>query len=578
MARKSPRRKRKQATRGRTLPALGAHSTLDLFREAMSCQEAGRLPEAERLYREVLRSEPHHPAALQHLGWLVKQTGRTEEAIGLLRRSLIQTPRDPICQNNLGNMLREQGRVDEAMRAYQAALALKPDYGTALFNVGTILQRQGQHEDAEAYLQRAAKIIPDDPELWSALGFSLSAQDRMEEAEQAFKTAVQLNPAYVEAHSQLGSLYMVRGESEAARACFQRVTELEPEHAATQMFLSRLRRFGTQDMDEISRIESMLARAAEDEEAQVSLHFALGKMYDDCGLYDKAFAHYDAANRLHWRTIEFDAQALTEQVSRSLSTFTPELFSRQSAARSQSSLPVFIVGMPRSGTSLVEQIIASHPGAFGGGELRYTDRMANKLPAQLGRPYPQCVEAIDESLSASLAAGYIEHLRSACPEAIRVTDKALSHVFHLGLLALLFPESRIIHCSRDPMDIAVSLYFQKFVPGTLEFSYDLRAIGVYYRLYHRLMHFWREVLPMQVHEVSYEALVADQETVTRSLIDHCGLPWDDRCLAYFEASRTVRTASHWQVRQPIYKDSVKRSQRYAEQLGELRLSLEASQE
>ncbi len=576
MPRKPNRRKPKQSTTGRSSPVRRKGSTVNLLREALSCQQAGRLPEAERLYRKVLRREPHDPAALQNLGWLAMRSGQAEEAIALLRRSLAHTPQDPVCNNNLGNMLREQGRLDEAWQAYQAALKLQPDYGTALFNAGTILQRQDRHEDAEAYLRRAVEVAPDDPELWNLLGSSLAAQDKTDEAEQAFKTAIGLAPDYAEAHSQLGSLYMERGESESAVECFRRVTELRPEHADTQMFLARLRKFGPGDRDEIARVESMLARAGS-EDAQVSLRFALGKMYDDCDLCDEAFAHYDAANRLRWRTAEFDAEARTRLASRTISTFTPEFFARRREGRSGSEVPVFVVGMPRSGTSLVEQIIASHPRAFGAGELRHTDQLASMLSAQLGRDYPECVEDVDENLTRRLATGYVEHLTGACPDAVRVTDKALSHVFHLGFLALLFPKARIIHCRRDPMDVAVSLYFQRFTPGTLEFSYDLHAIGVYYGLYCRLMRHWRETLPMPIHEVSYEALVADQETATRSLIDHCGLPWDDRCLAYFEAERTVRTASHWQVRQPIYKDSVKRSERYGDKLDALRLELEASQ-
>ncbi len=547
MARKSSRRTRRKATTPRPRPQRRFASTAeDLLREAISMHRVGRCRAAERMYREVLRHAPNHPAALQYLALLVKESGRVDEAIELLRRSLQRSPHDPICHNNLGNMLREQGSLAEALEAYTKALELRPDYGTAHFNVGTILKRQGNYSEAEIHLRRAVELIPDDAEGWGAFGALLVLEDKFEEAQSALETSIRLDPSYAEAHYELGSLHMTQGHAGAAMEHYRKVTELKPDHAMTQMALASLRRFGAHDRDEISKVESMLDRAGDDEEARAYLSFALGKMHDDCGGHEKAFDHYETANRLRARTAEFDMDAHREQVARTVRTFTPAFFERFNRGACGSELPIFIVGMPRSGTTLVEQIIASHPRAHGAGELTFIGRLADKeLPHRLGQPYPECVALIDDSLAQSLAAGYGEHLRSASPGALRVTDKAVTHFLHLGLLARLFPAARFIHCKRDLMDVAVSLYFQCFLPGLLEFSYDLKAIAEYCRLYERLMHHWRRVLPVEMHEVSYEALVSNQEAVSRSLIEHCGLPWDDRCLAYHETNRVVRNNSHW---------------------------------
>ncbi len=575
MSRK-PARRKQRATRRARRGTAGRPGPLDaMLREAVSLQQAGRLAEAEGLYREVLRQAPDHPAALQYLAWIANRAGRAEEAIALIRRSLEHTPRDPVAQSNLGNILREQGRLPEAIEAYRAAIRLRPDYVNAHYNLGITLRDNRDHERAARHFRRAIDLAPRDAVLWDGLGTALGGLRQLDEAKRAFETAIRLDPAYAEAYSQLGVLSMVLGKQDEARAYFDKVLELEPEHANTHLMRSRLREFEADDEGELARMEAMLERAGDDEEALISLHFGLGKMYDDIGEVDKAFAHFESANRLRSRTANFDVDGLADEVARTIATFTPERTCRRRPTAKGSDLPVFIVGMPRSGTTLVEQIIASHPSAAGAGELRDIDDLTKVLAKETGRPYPECVEDLTPGLADTLAARYLARLRAVGPGAVRVTDKALSHAFHLGFIALLFPDARIVVCNRDPLDVGLSLFFQKFVPGTLEFSYDLGSIGVYCREHRRLMRHWREVLPLELHEVSYEDLVANQERVSRGIIEYCGLPWDDRCLSFFETERAVHTASHWQVRQPIYRSSVGRAARYSSHLDALRRGLAA---
>jgi hypothetical protein len=352
-----------------------------------------------------------------------------------------------------------------------------------------------------------------------------------------------------------------------------RAIELRPDFAQPYEYLARSHKYGPEDMAEIARVEAQLAPARGNEAALVNLHFALAKMYDDCAMPDRAFPHLDEANRLTLRNAKFDTAQLIEETSRSIALFTPEFFAAQRDIGYRSELPIFIVGLPRSGTTLVEQIIASHPEAHGAGELTLIQDLTKKLSSAVGLPYPECVGGLSAQLAQSLGRDYIERLQALGRGAKRVTDKALTHPSHLGVIALLFPDARIVACRRDLMDVGLSLYFQKFTVGTLEFSYSLGGIGTYCRQFERLMRHWRGAVPLRIHEVDYEALVTDQEAVTRALIEHCGLSWDERCLAFHETERPISTASFWQVRQPIYRDSVRRAERYAPYLEELRSEL-----
>jgi len=253
-----------------------------------------------------------------------------------------------------------------------------------------------------------------------------------------------------------------------------------------------------------------------------------------------------------------------------IATFGAEFFARTDRAGSQSELPVFIVGMPRSGTTLVEQILASHPMVHGAGELDYMRRIMQTLPERLGvqRPIPECAANIDTALAERIAEEHLQHLREHSASALRITDKTPSNFLRLGLIALLFPKARIIHCQRDPLDTCLSCYFLRFGQGQA-FAYDLDDLGRYYRDCARLMEHWRRVLPSPLLEVPYEALVADQEGWSRRLIAFLGLDWDDRCLAFYRSERQVKTASVWQVRQPVYASSIGRWRRYAKHLGPL---------
>lgn len=356
--------------------------------------------------------------------------------------------------------------------------------------------------------------------------------------------------------------------------CYSRALELNPELSIACLNLARSRRFSPEDRTNIRRIESVLEHVQLTDEAAVHVHFALGKIYDDCELFDEAFKHYEAGNRLKRRTLSFNRGDYLAQVSGIVSTFDRDYFERRKDGGDASERPIFIVGMARSGTSLVEQIIASHPEAHGGGELLCLPEMVVGLQGRLSSsaPFPACAELMDGASAGALAEEYLEHLRGLCAAAPRVTDKLSANFLYLGLIAVMLPRARVVHCRREGMDVCLSNYIQLFAYGHY-YSYDLGDVAAYYRGYEHLMGHWREVLPLRMHEVHYEKLVADQEGESRKLIEFCGLPWDESCLVYYESRRTVRTASHWQVRQPIYQHSTQRWKHYEKYLGQLKADL-----
>jgi hypothetical protein len=306
-----------------------------------------------------------------------------------------------------------------------------------------------------------------------------------------------------------------------------------------------------------------------------ALHFGVGKRFDDLAAYDDAFAHYRAANELKGGAAAFDPADWEQDISRIMATFSRRFFSERPGLGNDSQRPIFVVGMPRSGTSLVEQFLASHPEIAGAGELNDFFLIAGNLSAILGTdiPYPASAELIDEEAAHRLARGYLDHLRELAPDAKRVADKLPGNFLRLGLIALLFPRARVIHCRRDPVDVCLSCYFQNFDERHF-YSHDLANLGRYYRQYERLMAHWRATLTLPMLEVSYEALTADPEGVAREMIGFCDLEWDDRCLTYHERDHPIMTASVWQARQPVYRTSVQRWKRYEKHLGPLLQALE----
>lgn len=534
----------------------------------------GRLAEAEGAFREVLRLRPDHGDAHNNLGNVLRDQGRRAEAEACYRQSLQLRPADAVALANLGAVLLIGNRLDEAEPCLRAAVQLRPDLAPAHASLGELLLRRGAREDAEASYQAAARLNPRDAAVHAGLGRLFRERGDVPAARAAFADAVRLEASSFEVRNDLAACLIEEGRSDEAVLHLQEVLRLRPGYAPALGNLGTLARDGLYRFrpEDAAQVRALLADPSLPAEARGTLSFALAHVLAREQAHDEAFSFYRQANDtraalFRSRGLGFDRAKHLRLVEQTMAVGTAEFFRRADSPGSDSELPVFIVGMPRSGTTLVEQILASHPRAFGAGELPDIPNLGAQLAWASPDGYPACLPRLDAATIRHAADAHLRRLAALGGPATRVTDKLPANVFHLPLIRLLFPRARIIHCVRDALDVCLSCYFQDFY--TLSFATDLEDIGFYHRAYERLAEHWRAANPLPILKVSYEDLVANTERVSRALIAFCGLAWDDRCLTFHENRRVVRTSSVAQVRQPIYRTAVGRWRSYRDHLGPL---------
>lgn len=564
----------------------------------------GQLDRAEEVCAELLKTHPMSAPAL-HASGLVAYMKRDYET-AIKQMSLAVQIDENNCQyfSNLGEANRRVGKLEEALKAFDRAIVLKPDFLKGHLGAGNTLRDMGKHQEAISKFRLALAINPNFAEAYHYMGVAFLEKENLEDAIPVLRKAVALRPAYGEAQLTLANALEQDGKSEEALAIYRTILdrnpnnvsvlnnvgnilknlgrmdeaieaynkalEIDPEHAPAYYNLSRSQK-SQGEGNETSRLEEMLKDKTLDVARRVNLHFTLGKIYDDLGIYDKAFHHFESGNDLDTRGEPFNADGHSMVVNRIMAVFNKNILSSRRGMGSESDLPVFIVGIPRSGTTLAEQILSSHPLVFGAGELSEIGAIANRLAEAIGggNVYPEAALELDALTAVKLAERYIGHLKSLGGKAIRVTDKMPGNFIHLGLISLLFPNAKIINCRRDPFDVSLSCYFQHFT-AIMPFSRKLSDLGRYYLDYHRLMEHWHKVLPLQILDVNYEDMIADHEGMSRKIVEFVGLEWDDKCLDFYNQERPVKTASSWQVRQPIYATSVARWQNYKKFIGPLK--------
>jgi len=499
------------------------------------------------------------------LGEIEALMGRREyaEAVERLEALLRLEPRHALAHNILGDALCRLGRFHAAEMAFRRAIELQPAMAEAHLNLGTVLRWRGEFKAAETALRRAIKQDRRNIEALCGLGYTLSALDRVQEAQECFDKVLRLQPRHAGALCGLGWLASMDGRFEEAERLLRAALDADPNCSEAWAWQVELRRMTRADRDWLEGAERLLAAGLPSVEEE-RLRFALGKYFNDIGDFPKAFAAYQRGNELQKRhATPYDQSARTAFVDEMIRVYPRERLAQPLAGASDSRRPVFVVGMMRSGTSLVEQIIASHPRAAGAGELEYWHAMALKYRAVLRAAPP------DPALLGRLTAGYLKILARQSAAAERVVDKSTFNSDHLGIIHLAFPNARILYLRRDPLDVCLSCYFQQFASAA-NFTLDLADLAHYYREHHRVIAHWRSVLPQDVFlEVPYAQLVADQETWSRRIIEFIGLEWDPKVLEYHKTERSVLTASHWQVRQKIYTSSVGRWKNYEKFIGPL---------
>jgi Flp pilus assembly protein TadD len=527
----------------------------------------GELESAQRQYREVLAQFPDHAAALHYLGLVAQQTGHALEAVQLLQRSIASDPADPRAHNHLGQIWITLGEPQRALGCFEDAVQADPGHADSLNSLATALRASDPQRAQELY-RRALACDPPSANAAYNLAALLQERNESDAALELLQQAIRLEPRHFRAHQNLAVLLEQKGLFEQARAHYLEVRAINPRHALALSNLLAMRDYEP-DPQAASDAESLVRTAGLPDNERSKLHSSLGKYYDRRGRYDEAFLHFTAAKQWVRRRAPFDLQKLRDQVDRTMATFTADWFDRARSYGHPSTQPVFIVGMPRSGTTLTEQILASHPAVFAAGELQAIPIVIRAF----GAGYPECVTGLGRERLLEAADQYLAQLTAAgVPAAACVTDKLPVNFSHLGLIATLFPHARVVWCRRDPLDVALSCYIELFVMEN-DYTAELPSFGEYFLEHERLMAHWRRVLPMPLLEQRYEDLVGDVDTHARALVAHCGLEWDPVCLEFQRADRAVRTPSRWQVRQPVYRSSVGRWRHYAKQLEPLRKML-----
>jgi Flp pilus assembly protein TadD len=550
----------------------------------------------------VLKHNPRDPAALGLAGAVALQRGDANRAIELLSRTLALAPRDVSSHSNIALAYMRTGRSAEARRHLEQALALKPDAVEALINLAQLhqqandslsaeplyrkaiaarpamveahtglaatLEKLGRPAEAIAAADEAIRLQPKSPEAHRTLARLYDLLGQLEPAVAAHKRAIELAPNDARGHADLGNTYAAFGKREAAVAEYRRALQLAPGNSSYERLIGRLEADAGTLADKQARFDA----PATTSEQKLHLGFAIGKALEHAGDYPGAFHYLDAANRLRragYSYAKADSEAAFAELE---ATFTPELIAARFGHGVSDATPIFVLGMPRSSTTLVEQILASHPDVTGAGELVLLRDLV--IGATTKRPihYPELLADLGDADLNRFGADYIRRLRAYAPEARRITDKMPGNFMLIGFIALALPNAKIIHCVRNPADTSVSIW-RNYFSTHLGYAYDLGEIGHYHRLYQSLMAHWHRVLPGRIHDIEYEALVADQEGETRRLLDHCGLAFDPACLDFHRTERPVHTASAAQVRSPISRSSIGIADRYGDLLAPLHAAL-----
>lgn len=472
--------------------------------------------------------------ALQHL-----KARNFGEAERLCKRILRRGKDDANALQVLAEIATARSKFEDAANYYKKCISLRPKYAEYYARLARVRTMQGRHDEAVVALDRVLKLQADHP---TALAWKAQAFERL-------------------------------GEYDKARELIEHLVKASKEDAVTAMVFTMLEQHDGRHREAIAVAQRHIDRPETADHVRLPLWLLIGKSYEKIGEYEKSFDAYCRANSVP--PSSFDPEAYIKTVDTYIETFSSECLSSLPRSRYDSQRPIFVIGMPRSGTTLLEQIIDCHPLVQGAGEFPAMARLVTSLPSliETDLPYPQCVADLTQQTVDRLSKSYLDDLAKGRRSATRVVDKSLANYLYLGLISKLLPKARVIHCRRDPLDTCFSCFASPLSPVNHSYALNLRHLGLVYRQYERLMRHWQQVLDLEMMEVWYEDLIADQEGVSRAMIEFCGLQWHEKCLRFYESKRDVSSASYAQVRQPIYRSSVGRAEKFEAFLGPLKRAL-----
>ncbi len=578
---------------------------------AMALRELGRHDEALDHLRCAVEMAPRYPAARSGLTLILLDRDQPEEALIHSQEAVRLQPDLAIHHHNFGNVLQRLNRWDEARGAYLEALRLDPDLAHSHLQIGMSLRVDGQLAEAEPWFKQAIDLDPENAWFWEqladlqmerqehgaaiacweraielsakeragphiSLGWSLQEDGRLAEAVEQYRTAVRLQPEAVMAHINLGGIHEELGETAAAEDAFRTAARIQPNFGLAYARLGTMLRGDLPDAD-LAALEERLADPETNSSARARLLFALCLVLDARGEYRRAAGCARQANALNMELARGPRAYIPElhvnYVESVMRGFTSELFEHLAGAGSEDLRPVFVFGLPRSGTTLVEQVLASHSRIFGAGELKLTRQSFDAIPSVVESPGPaqENISRLTPRAIGRLAEQHLHRLENLVQGHLagRIVDKMPDNYIYLGLLAAMFPRAVFIHCRRDLRDVALSCWITDFRPENIPWASDPRYMGSRFEQYLRLMDHWRRVMPVRIHEFNYEDTVADLEGAARNLLAACGLEYEPACLEFHRTQRRVKTASVGQVRQPIYSRSVARWRNYESELADL---------
>jgi tetratricopeptide (TPR) repeat protein len=588
-----------------------AHSNLGI-----ALRDLGRKDDALEHFRRAVELDPAFAPAQTNLGQTLQDLGNAEEALPHCQEAVRLDPNSAVLHHNLGNTLRVLERLVDAKVSYLEALRLDPKLALSNAHLGLVLQKEGQLSDGLVWLKKAVELEPGNIDFWQwlaelheemeesaeaipcwervvaldpdrasahlSLGWALQDESRFEEAREHYDAALQLQPDFAAAFLNLGGLQEELGDMAAAEQSFRTALEKQPSFALPHARLATLLRSKLPEAD-LAALEERLKDDKLAESPRGRLLFALAHALDGKGEFARAAECLREGNALTLetnRTRKEYAPADHERfVDGVIRAFDRDFFARLAGGGLETRRPVFVFGLPRSGTTLIEQVLSSHSQVYGAGELRLARRSFEAIPGVLGRsgaPRDNVV-FLDPPAVVRLAETHLERLAEIDNGvSARIVDKMPDNYMYIGLLSIMFPRATFIHCKRDLRDIAVSCWMTDF--RSIRWSNDQESIGARFRQYHRVMSHWKQVLPASILDVNYEDTVADLESTARRLLDACGLEWEPACLEFHRTERPIRTASVMQVRQPVYQRSVARWKNYEPALAELFAGLPRDEE
>ena len=530
--------------------------------------------EAKKHLRFSIKIQPNMPQSHYALAGVLKALGQTSESVNSLNNVLKLNNGHTEAYVALANIEIKEGKFANAGKHLQQALKIDPKMSDAYFAFGRLEQERGEHKISVSYYEQAIKHNAKSEKALCAMGNALGNLARKDEAMDFYLKALQVDPNSLESNSSLAILYSFNAEHDKAYQLIKPMLKKKIYHANLASAFARSCKHVDRCQESIDYIE-MVLKQADLSNAQIKgLCFSAGKVLDSMGQYDAAFAKYKLGNEALGQ--DYDSTKNVKEISEIIQTFSAELLLKTPVANNNDKRPIFIIGMPRSGTSLTEQILAAHSDVYAAGELETLFEISrNKNLRHTSKElFPFYAEKLNQDEIDNMADTYLKHLDTFSDKASRVTDKMPFNFNLLGLVQILFPAAHIIHCRRNPIDTCLSIYFQDFHEGH-KYAKNLADIATYYLQYQRLMKHWQDVLTIPIFDIQYEDMISNQEDVTKRLLEFCGLEWNEDCLHFYNVKRTIDTASYDQVRQPLYTKSVERWKHYETHLDDLKKILHA---